>query len=198
MAGAETIKYLEKEELDKLFKIIKKVNAKYWLRDLLLFRIGYWTGCRVSEVLLMTVDRFNQGNNQLYCQRLKGGISNTLILDDVTSKLLKKHIKENDLDGDDYIFFSQQGGALDRRTVNNLTKRYFTAAKIKDQTKHHFHTMRHTRAVLMLEDGFGIEKVKYILGHKSISNTAIYAQLTASTEKDMFNTMLKNARKNGF
>lgn len=198
MAGADTIKYLEREELDKLFKIIKKLEARYWLRDLLLFRIGYWTGCRISELLEMTVGIFNPGNNQIYCQRKKGGISNTLILDDTTAKLLKKYIKENNLEVDDYIFGSQQGGAMDRRTVDKLVKKYFTAAKIKDTSKHHFHTMRHTRAVLMLEDGFDISKVKYVLGHKSITNTAIYAQLTAAAEKDMMNQMLKNARKNGF
>lgn len=198
MAGAETIKYLEREELDKLFKTIKKVQARYWVRDLLLFRIGYWTGCRVSELLEMTVNVFNSGNNQIYCQRKKGGISNTLILDDTTAKLLKKYIRDNELEADDFIFGSQCGGAMDRRTVDKLTKKYFVAAKIKDKSKHHFHTMRHTRAVLMLEDEFGIEKVKYVLGHKSITNTAIYAQLTATAEREMMNQMLKNARKNGF
>lgn len=198
MAGAESIKYLEREELERLFKTIKRLEGRYWLRDLLLFRIGYWTGCRVSELLEMTVGVFNQGNNQIYCQRKKGGISNTLILDDTTAKLLKRYIRENDLESDDYIFKSQQGGAMDRRTVDKMVKQYFKAAKIKDTSKHHFHTMRHTRAVLMLEDGFDISKVKYVLGHKSITNTAIYAQLTASTEREMMNQMLKNARKNGF
>ena len=198
MAGAETIKYLEREELDKLFKTIKKMESRYWIRDLLLFRIGYWTGCRISELLEMTVSVFNPGNNQIYCQRKKGGISNTLILDDTTAKLLKKYIKENDLEADDFIFRSQVGGAMDRRTVDKLVKKYFKAAKIKDISKHHFHTMRHTRAVLMLEYNYDISKVKYILGHKSITNTAIYAQLTAAAEKDMMNQMLKNARKNGF
>lgn len=198
MAGAETIKYLEREELERLFKVIKKLEARYWLRDLLLFRIGYWTGCRISELLEMTVGVFNIGNNQIYCNRKKGGISNTLILDDTTAKLLKRYIKENNLDHDDYIFRSQHGGAIDRRTVDKMVKQYFKAAKIKDIAKHHFHTMRHTRAVLMLEDGFDISKVKYVLGHKSITNTAIYAQLTATAEREMMNKMLKNARKNGF
>lgn len=198
MPGAETIKYLEREELDKLFKTIKKVQARYWVRDLLLFRIGYWTGCRVSELLEMTVSVFNSGNNQIYCQRKKGGISNTLILDDTTAKLLKKYIRDNELEADDFIFGSQCGGAMDRRTVDKLVKKYFKAAKIKDTSKYHFHTIRHTRAVLMLEDGFDISKVKYVLGHKSITNTAIYAQLTATAEREMMNQMLKNARKNGF
>lgn len=198
MAGAETIKYLNRDELEKLFKVIKKNKSRYWTRDLLLYRVGYWTSCRISEMLLMTVRCFNPGNNQLYCQRIKGGISNTLILDNETAKLLKRHIKENNLQDEDYIFFSQCKGALDRRTVDKMTKKYFAAAGIKDESKHHFHTMRHTRAVLMLEDGFGIEKVKYVLGHKSISNTAIYAQLTAATEQDMFTKMIRDANKRGF
>lgn len=185
------IKYLNEKEVNKIFKIIANLGNKYWLRDLVLFRVGFETGCRASEMGLFRVSDFNKNNRDIYCRRIKNGNNNTIRLSKTTANTLAKYIKEYKLSEDDYLFLSQFRKPISRQTIDLLTKLYFGAAKIKDKSKYHFHTLRHTRAVTMLEQGFSLEDVQYVLGHKNIANTQIYAQFSSNYKKGLFDRMDK-------
>lgn len=183
------IKYLTKEEIKKVFKTIRESDAKYALRDEVLFRVGFETACRVSEMALFRIKDFNPNTRDIYCRRSKNGNNNTVRLSKETSRLLKKYIQSIDDVNTEFIFMSQFGKPLDRRTIDLLTKKYFKMAKIKDQSKYHFHVLRHTRAVTMLEDGCTLEDIKYLLGHKKFANTLIYAQFSSNYKKSLFDKL---------
>lgn len=183
------IKYLTKEEIKKVFKTIRESNAKYALRDEVLFRVGFETACRVSEMALFRIKDFNPNTRDIYCRRSKNGNNNTVRLSKETSRLLKKYIQSIDDVNTEFIFMSQFGKPLDRRTIDLLTKKYFKMAKIKDVSKHHFHVLRHTRAVTMLEDNCTLEDIKYLLGHKKFANTLIYAQFSSNYKKGLFDKL---------
>ncbi len=68
----KTIKYYTQEELEKLFKAVKKSNSKYWLRDYCIFRTTYRCGLRASEVGLLSLGDYNRQTGELYCKRLYG------------------------------------------------------------------------------------------------------------------------------
>ena len=183
------IKYLSLEDMRNIFKTISKSERKHSLRDLCLFEVAFETGCRASEMGLFTVKDFKHVTRELYCRRLKNGNNNTVRLSKETARHLKKYITEAKLQDEDYIFISQQGGPINRRTIDNLTRSYFKSAKIKDVSKHHFHVVRHTKAVTMLEQGFKLEDVQYVLGHKNIANTSIYAQFSSNYKRSLFDKM---------
>lgn len=183
------IKYLTKEEIKKVFKVIRDSDVKYALRDEALFRVGFETACRVSEMSLFRVKDFNQDTRDIYCRRNKNGNNNTVRLTKETSRVLKKYILNSNLYEDDCIFMSQFRKPLSRKTIDLLVKKYFKIAKIKDQSKYHFHVLRHTRAVTMLEDNCTLEDIKYLLGHKKFANTLIYAQFSSNYKKSLFDKL---------
>ena len=103
------IKYLTKEEIKKVFKTIRESNAKYALRDEVLFRVGFETACRVSEMALFRIKDFNPNTRDIYCRRSKNGNNNTVRLSKETSRLLKKYIQSIDDVNTEFI--------LDRKSV---------------------------------------------------------------------------------
>lgn len=183
------IKYISLDEMKKVFKVISKEDKRHSLRNLCLFEVGFETGCRASEIGMFLVKDFNVSSRDIYCRRLKNGNNNTIRLSRETARHLRRYIQENNLGVDDPIFMSQFRKPIDRRMIDNLTRKYFSMAKIKDTSKYHFHTIRHTRAVTMLEQNFKIEDVQYVLGHKSIANTNIYAQFSSNYKRSLFDKM---------
>ena len=187
----ETIKYFTSKELQNLFKACISDSSKHSLRNLCLLKVAFYCGLRASELGLINVDDYNSSNRSIYCRRLKGSNNNTIRLDVDTSRLLNKYIKEYKLTSGDLIFASQHKKPISRQSLDVMIKKYCVKAKIKDTTKHHFHTLKHSRAVSMLEAGFSLEDIQYVLGHKNIANTSIYAQFSSNYKRDLFDKMDK-------
>lgn len=183
------VKYLTKDEIKKVFKVIRESDSKYALRDEVLFRVGFETACRVSEMGLFKLDDFNADTRDIYCRRNKNGNNNTVRLTKETSRLLKKYIQNMKNIDTEFIFVSQFGKPISRKTIDYITKKYFKMARIKDTGKYHFHVLRHTRAVTMLEDNCTLEDIKYLLGHKKFANTLIYAQFSSNYKKSLFDKL---------
>ena len=64
-------------------------------------------------------------------------------------------------------------------------------ANIKDKSKWHFHTLKHTRAVDLAEKGLDLKEIQYWLGHKEISNTQIYFQFTSVQYNALYRKLSK-------
>ena len=86
------IKYLTQQEAYSLFKTIENTYTSHSLRDLVIFRIAYRCGLRVSEIALLKMQDYNASKGELYCRRLKGSNNNTLRLDSKTKYILDKYI----------------------------------------------------------------------------------------------------------
>ncbi|WP_415346027.1 tyrosine-type recombinase/integrase [Clostridium perfringens] len=185
----ETIKYLTSREYTRLINAIKKDNSKHSLRNFVIFNVAYYCGLRVSEVGLLNVNDYNPNNRSLYCHRLKGSNNNTIRLSKEISRILNLYIKEYGLEQDDILFKSQHGKPISRQSLDVVFKNYAKVARIKDTSKHHFHVLKHTRAVDMLDAGFNLEDIRYLLGHKNIANTSIYAQFSSNYKRDLFDKM---------
>jgi site-specific recombinase XerD len=187
------IKYFNQDEINKLFKAISNSDDIYKTRNEAIFKIGYYCALRASEIGLLRLDDINLMRNEIYCRRLKGSLNNTLeILDSDVLRALKRHIRENG--PTDILFPSKQFNPISRGMLDVLIKKYCVAANIKDSTKFHFHTLKHSRAVNLAEMGLDLKEIQYYLGHKEISNTLIYFQFTTSQNKEMYRKMRKFER----
>lgn len=186
------IKYLTQQEAIKLFSAIERSNTKHSLRDLVIFRIAYRCGLRVSEISLLNLNDYNLIKGELYCKRLKGSNNNTIRLDYKTKCILDKFISENNITSSGSLFISQKNNPISRQTLNYLMKKYCISAGIEDKTKHHFHALKHSTAVHLAESNMDIKEMQWWLGHKAVSNTEIYFQFTTKQQERMYEKLEKN------
>jgi site-specific recombinase XerD len=75
------------------------------------------------------------------------------------------------------LFLSRNHTPISRRRLDELMKHYAECADIPE-SKRHFHTLKHSIATHLLDAGADLRFVQDWIGHASIGNTVIYAQLT--------------------
>ncbi len=77
---------------------------------------------------------------------------------------------------DDYIFESNRGGKLTQRLAQKVFKNALIKSNIKKSAT--FHSLRHSFATHLLENGTDIRYVQELLGHANIRTTQIYTKVT--------------------
>ena len=184
----ETIKFLRPSELKSLISVIKKDTSRHGIRNLALFSIAEYCALRVSEVQLLKVDDYCHETHEIYCHRLKGSRNNMLrIVDPEVYRPLEKYldIKNQLYPQSPYMFVSQYGHPISRQSVDRLMRNYCADTSIS-QDKHHFHVLKHTRAVELADYGVDIKDVQFWLGHKNIQNTLVYMQFTTKQQEQLY------------
>lgn len=186
------IKYLSKKQLTKLFKSIEntKSHNKYYLRDLILFHLAYYCWLRISELGLITLDNYNKDNCEIYIKRLKWSNNSTITLDKQRKLLLNRYIREYNIKNDDeFLFKSKSWKPLNKSSIEYLVNKYKKLSKLDN---FHFHMLKHSIAVHLLEIWVDIFGLKNYLWHKSINSTMIYASFSSLMNKEIFNKINSN------
>lgn len=160
------------------------------LRDRAILELLYATGMRVSELInLKEADL----HTDLKIIRVlgKGSKERLVPVTDFALSWLDKYL-ENVRDpallkkgvACDFLFLNNRAGQLTRQAVWQSIKKYSKLAKIdKDITPH---TLRHTFATHLLENGADLRVVQEILGHSDISTTQIYTNLSQKHIFDVY------------
>ncbi|WEV51979.1 site-specific tyrosine recombinase XerD [Lactobacillus sp. ESL0731] len=158
------------------------VHQKLGLRDRALLETLYATGIRVSELINL---KFDDLHEELKLLKVfgKGSKERLIPISPVAISWIESYqtkVREPLLlkvgKASDYIFLNNRGGSLTRQAVWQIIKRYCRMAQItKDVTPH---TLRHTFATHLLENGADLRVVQEILGHSDISTTQIYTNLS--------------------
>lgn len=180
------IKYLKKKELKKLFNVIEnsKWERKFYLRDLVIFNLAYYCWLRISELSLLKLENYNKETWQLYVKRLKGSNNSNITLDKERKLLLNKYIRIYWIKEDKEILFkSKSWKGMIKTNIEALTRYYKAKAKLDS---FHFHMLKHSIAVHLLEIWLSIFEVKNYLWHKSINSTMIYSSFSSLMNKEMY------------
>jgi site-specific recombinase XerD len=164
------------------------------VRDEALFHVMFYCALRVSEVLLLTMEDYNDLKKEMHCKRLKGGINNTLkIIDSNVLQCLNRHIRENS--PTTFLFMNMRDNKpMSRKTVDFIVKNICMEAKIMNKTKWHSHTFRHTKAIELAESGLDIKEIQYWLGHKCIANTQLYYEFTSTQYMAMYKKLQRRRK----
>lgn len=181
------IKYLRYDEFCHLINSIEQAGDYYWMRDKLLFLIGFECGLRASEVGTLRKEDFFSDKREMFCRRLKGSRNNTVKLTQDTSDLLEHYLHKNPNETS-YIFLSRKNSHITKFTLNKICKKYFKLASLPTE-KAHFHTIKHTAGVYLAEEGLDIKEVQYILGHRNVDNTMIYFDFTTKQQESLYNKL---------
>ncbi|MCJ7814038.1 MAG: tyrosine recombinase, partial [Candidatus Atribacteria bacterium] len=149
--------------------LLDKVNFKgnLGLRDQAILELLYATGLRVSELIYLKINDINMENCMLKClgkgskERIipfgnKAYQSLSLYLDKVRPKLVKNQDKNT-------LFLNSRGEKLSRQGVFYLVKLYAHKAGIEKKVTPH--TLRHTLATHLIENGADLRSVQEMLGH---------------------------------
>jgi integrase/recombinase XerD len=162
---------LSKEETKKIFESIK--NPKHSFMIMLM----YSAGLRVSELLNLKVQDLNLDKGHGWVRKGKGNKDRLFILSKRLIPALKRMIDLQELQENDLIFKSNRDRKYSPRTIQEIIKKACKKAEIK--RKIHPHTLRHSFATHLIENGYDVTNVQALLGHKSPETTLIYTHIAS-------------------
>lgn len=173
----KSVGFLDEDDVAVLLKV---PNLTTWLgrRDRALLLIATQTGLRVSELVGLRREDVSLGTGAHVRCRGKGRKQRATPLLKDTVAVLKSWMAENELPASAPLFPSSRGGPLSRDAVEALLKRHLASAceqrpslKAKRATPH---TLRHSRAMSLLQHGVDRSVIALWLGHESVGTTQIY------------------------
>jgi len=166
---------LTKNEVKQVLVQIQNVKYK------LILGLMYSSGLRISEVVNVKVEDFDFENKLLRVQEGKGKKDRNTILSEKMVDVLQKYIKNKKVG--DYAFKSQRGGKLTKRSVQKFFSDALKKSKIKKTAS--CHSLRHSFATHLLEEGTDIRYIQELLGHKNLETTQIYTKVANNNLKDI-------------
>ena len=172
---------LSEEEVIELLKTPDK-HTDLGKRDYALLEVLYSCGLRVSEAEKL---QLNQINTQEKIIKVvgKGKKERIIPIRDEALNAIKDYIynvrSERRIVDKNYVFLNRSGEKLTRQVIYSLVVKYAKYAGI--QKKIHPHTLRHSFATHLLDNGADLRVVQEILGHTNIGTTQLYTHVTTKT-----------------
>lgn len=159
---------LSRSEIQKILKVIK--NNKHRL----MISLSYSAGFRVSELVDVKVKDLDLERLTIHIKGGKGKKDRLTIF----SKKLSVDLVEmtKDKEGENYVFENIRNQKYSQRTLQLILCLALKEASIKKLAT--FHSLRHSFATHLLEDGTDIRHVQVLLGHSSIRTTQLYTQIS--------------------
>lgn len=175
------------KEVELLLEQPKCTDLKGY-RDKAMLELLYATGIRVSELINLDVSDVNLPGGFIKCG--SSGKIRIIPLYPAAIKALADYIETvrpkmvADAD-EDSLFVNVSGERMSRQGFWKIIKHYQEKAQIdKDITPH---TLRHSFAAHLLENGADLRSIQEMLGHSDISSTQVYAQLVKQNLKSVYN-----------
>ncbi len=177
---------LSTQEVELLLEQPKCVDLKGY-RDKAMLELLYATGIRVSELISLDISDLNLDIGFILCNKVSR--ERMIPIGSMAISALKSYIaKSRSLMIQDHeekaLFVNLNGKRLTRQGFWKIIKQYKNQAKIsKDITPH---TLRHSFAAHLLENGADLRSIQEMLGHSDISSTQIYAQIAKNKIREVY------------
>ena len=188
-------KFLKDEELDKIFSVCNYNNPTEE-RDTLIIELLYATGVRVSELVNIKIKDINR-EEKLIKVLGKGNKERMVIYNNHTKKALDTYLKDGynyfNKKSSEYLILNKNGNKLSERYIREIINKKVSQASL--DIKISPHTLRHTFATDILENGADLMTVKELLGHESLNTTSIYTHITNEQIKKTYNLAHPRAKK---
>lgn len=150
--------------------LLKIINNKHKI----MIAIAYASGLRVSEVVNLKVTDIDLEELTIHIKNAKGKKDRITVFSAELVNSIKNLIIGKNFN--DFVFESNRGGKLTTTSAQKIFYRALSKTKIKKQAS--FHSLRHSFATHLLENGTDIRYVQELLGHSNIRTTQIYTQVT--------------------
>jgi len=157
---------LNKEEIRRLFEAIDNKTHE------LMIKLVYSTGLRVSELINLKVEDLNLKQGFGYVRQGKGNKDRIFIIAENLKGELREYIGKKKLNEYPYLFMSNRERKYSVRSLQQIIKKATKKAKINKQIS--CHTLRHSFATHLIENGYSLIDVQVLVGHKSPETTFTY------------------------
>ena len=177
---------LTSKEVELFLEQPQCVDAKGF-RDHAMLELLYATGIRVSEMISLNVDDVNLSAGFIRCE--SKGTERMIPLYPAAVKALQEYMEDirpqlcADVN-DRALFFNMNGERMSRQGFWKIVKFYQEKAQIKKTITPH--TLRHSFAAHLLENGADLRAIQEMLGHADISSTQVYAHVVKKQLKDVY------------
>jgi len=155
-------------------EIVRLINAIENEKHRLMIKLLYGAGLRVNELVSLRVKDFEFENNFGWVRGGKGNKDRMFVVAESLKQELICCIGNNYLDFDSFLFPSYNGH-LSARSVQEIIKKAAKKAGIKKNV--HSHTLRHSYATHLIENGYDVGSVQMLLGHNSPNTTMVYVHI---------------------
>ncbi len=163
-------------------------NDVLGIRDKAIMELLYATGMRVGELVSLKTSDINFGSNYIIVFG-KGSKERVVFFGQKAEESLEKYLKESrpfltkDINCDS-LFLNKNGTAISARSIRRIIDKYVKIATLNSEVSPH--TLRHTFATHMLNNGADLKTVQELLGHSSLSTTQIYTHVTKERLKEVY------------
>lgn len=174
------------EEVDLLLRQPKGNTAK-GIRDKAMLELLYATGIRVSELIGLKVNDINLKLGYLNCS--SGGRERVIPFGTTAKQAVENYMAKSraQLLGEgksDFLFLNCSGKSMSRQGFWKVLKGYAASAGIhQDITPH---TLRHSFAAHLVQNGADLKSVQEMMGHSDISTTQIYMNMNIHKIRDVY------------
>jgi len=178
---------LSQKEIDKLMQL-PDLNTVVGLRDKSILEILYSTGLRISELISIKLDDINIDNKVIKVFG-KGSKERYVLLGKEALNSLSDYLNNINTKSENSIFlYPAVNGNIDKhisqRTMYNIIKKYLIM--ISNNEKLSPHSLRHSFATHLLDNGADLLAVKDLLGHEDLSSTQIYTHVNIGKLKNIY------------
>lgn len=174
--------YLNYNDMETLLDSIDTTTTE-GLKKRLLMETLYATGCRVSEVCNILVSNIDKTNKNIRIMG-KGSKERIVYYGDYVAMYLDKYLHDNVNGGSIYLFVNKKGEKYTIQEVEGIVKEIVDSISLSTHVTPH--TIRHTFATHLLNNGADIKSVQALLGHASLNTTGIYTHVSTDRLKDVY------------
>lgn len=176
--------------ISEVEELLKQPNSflPTGMRDKAMLELLYATGIRVSELISLNVSDVNLEMGYIKCFG-KGSKERIVPLGSIAAKCVQEYITRGRgklvrTYDEPALFVNHHGNRLTRQGFWKIIKKYAQEAAITKEITPH--TLRHSFATHLLENGADLRSVQEMLGHADISTTQIYTQVTKNRLKEVY------------
>lgn len=171
-------------ELEEMFKV-PDMETPLGQRDRLILEVLYASGVRVSELVNIKLSDIDNMDIRIFGKGAKERIAH---IGEYAKEVLDTYLKDGyvtlNKKGSEYLFLNNNGGKLSVRGVRYLLDNIIEKTTINKKISPHM--LRHSFATHLLNEGCDILSVQELLGHESLSATAIYTHVTTDRLKEVY------------
>jgi len=173
--------YLTPTEVERLMKAVAKNRQGH--RDATMILVCYRHGLRVSELVSLEWSQIDFTTANLHVRRLKGSTDAVHPIRGDELRALRRLQREQDPKSA-FVFVSERSSPFSTAGFLRMVQRAGKAAKLGFPV--HPHMLRHAAGFKLANDGVDTRSLQAYLGHKSISNTVRYTELSPTRFKDFW------------
>lgn len=186
--------YLKYEELEKLFDSVE--DGPCAIRDILILEMLYSTGVRISELINIKLNDISFEERKILILG-KGRKEREVYFGERCLSLLYSYLedfrKKYCTLKNDFLFINEKGEQITDNCVRKSLADILKKSNLKINVTPH--TLRHTFATHMLDEGADLKTVSDLLGHENLSTTTIYTHLSNEHLRKVYLSSHPRAKK---